>query len=385
MRNLIILYGPAGSGKTRFVQDNGLSNWHIDQASIRKIHTSPILDEHGQMVISSMADRRATEQLISVLTKKLEQSEFIICELAADAHRPGRMIRDIGALAKRHRYTVHCAAFGASPLPASAPGDAVQVVSPDRAERLVKKIANPIVDISHVDAIVAIGDIHANHAALDACLRQAEGKGKIAFLFCGDYINKGPEPAKTLRLLQDFRDRTPDCFMLSGNHELMLEHWAYRRGPSRDIFTRDTLSDLQAHDYSRRDARRFLAPLRDHVRLSWRGYDILATHGGLSAPIATPGFLSGSTKRLGSGQSGIDIDRLWERNAGSGRFIQIHGHRNHHAIEPGSGHSSYNLEGVDAFARIQGLVMKPDGDGLSTQCFSLPVTSTTRRAELKPS
>ena len=69
--------------------------------------------------------------------------------------------------------------------------------------------------------LAALGDIHSNHAALEACLEAAEAAGASVFLFMGDYVSDCACPQKTMRLLRECADKY-DCRFIRGNREQYL-------------------------------------------------------------------------------------------------------------------------------------------------------------------
>lgn len=398
MRTLLILRGPKRSGKTRFVTDNDLSAWHVDQTSLERFHSSLTMTEEGTLRPDQHAQRTALEHLFFLLKKKFEASEFIICEMDDTGHPlPGhrcnktdKIIRELSDIASTYRYeTVVCdfhrpAGAPAAPLPYFEedaagyyqanpwPGPETRL-TPAGLPDWIEKQKNPIIDLSHLDAIVAIGDVHAFHAPLSKCLSFAKGRENIAVVFTGDFINKGPHPAETLRLLDDFAARESNVFLLGGNHECGLEGWAWNRGPLRPGFTKMSLSALRKSGYRRHEARRFLSRLRDHYRFHWRGKDILVSHGGLSAPTDIPGLLPGNLMRMGVGPSDFDVDRHWERNNENPNHLQIHGHRNSHGLKPSDCLRSYNLEGIDSFNAIHGMVLKGNDRKIEVKGFAMPI------------
>lgn len=78
--------------------------------------------------------------------------------------------------------------------------------------------------------IYAIGDIHGCYAQLVALIEaivadvaQAGDDRPVSLVFCGDYVDRGPESAKVLAALVWLaRHATLDVTFLRGNHEAML-------------------------------------------------------------------------------------------------------------------------------------------------------------------
>ena len=74
--------------------------------------------------------------------------------------------------------------------------------------------------------IFAIGDIHGSlrklQSLMQRCERYAEGR-PMAFIFLGDYIDRGPESAGVVGYLLDLQSRMPErVIALKGNHEAMV-------------------------------------------------------------------------------------------------------------------------------------------------------------------
>ena len=74
--------------------------------------------------------------------------------------------------------------------------------------------------------VAVLSDIHGNHLALEACIREAQRRGVERFLFLGDYISDCAYPQKTLELLRKL-NRQYSCRFLRGNREeYMLQYRA---------------------------------------------------------------------------------------------------------------------------------------------------------------
>ncbi len=91
-----------------------------------------------------------------------------------------------------------------------------------------------------------LSDIHANLAALDACLRDARERGAERFVFLGDLVGYGPDPAAVIDRIRAIEG----AVVIQGNHDQ-----AVRAEPNRTnvgeavyrvlVYTREALSDEQ--------------------------------------------------------------------------------------------------------------------------------------------
>lgn len=69
----------------------------------------------------------------------------------------------------------------------------------------------------------AVGDIHGRVDLLTDLLARIDADQDQRIVFLGDYVDRGPNSAATLRLLYALQQRRPDqIFCLMGNHERMM-------------------------------------------------------------------------------------------------------------------------------------------------------------------
>ena len=69
----------------------------------------------------------------------------------------------------------------------------------------------------------AVGDIHGRADLLADLLARIEANEAEKIVFLGDYVDRGPDSAATLKLLFDLQQRRPDQIVcLMGNHEKMM-------------------------------------------------------------------------------------------------------------------------------------------------------------------
>ncbi len=102
--------------------------------------------------------------------------------------------------------------------------------------------------------IAALGDIHGNHFALEACLEQIEKMNIKTIVFLGDYITDCPYPEKTIKLLKSTQEKYHTYFVRGNREDYMISHhlnpnddWAYgsRYGSLLYTYEHLTLEDIE--------------------------------------------------------------------------------------------------------------------------------------------
>ncbi len=98
--------------------------------------------------------------------------------------------------------------------------------------------------------IAAMGDIHGNHIALEACMKWVYRNNIDGIAFLGDYISDCPYPEKTMRIIRNIPDAFRTWFVRGNREDYMLDHRynlteEWRRGSSRSgslLYTYQALS-----------------------------------------------------------------------------------------------------------------------------------------------
>ena len=80
--------------------------------------------------------------------------------------------------------------------------------------------------------LAALGDIHANVPAFEACLRAVDEAGVSTILFLGDYVSDCARPQDTMALLRACTKKY-DCRFIRGNREQYLLDYRARGGDWR--------------------------------------------------------------------------------------------------------------------------------------------------------
>ena len=75
--------------------------------------------------------------------------------------------------------------------------------------------------------IAVLGDVHSNHAALQAVIDYCMGKGITNYILLGDFISDCPNPQKTMELIYVLKQYFT-CYIVRGNREEYM--LSYRKG-----------------------------------------------------------------------------------------------------------------------------------------------------------
>lgn len=423
MRKLIILRGPANSGRSEFAREEGLLPWHIDQKTFEMAFCDPVMTGGGSMSLDRYQRGKFKDRLKEILGERFSRGSLVVFE-PTDTGAPAgkatvsasdRLVLEVAAQARAWRYDVLIIDFtehrqnedlkARSLELASRPTYGMPVVdssksqthfrrrvgyedaegvewvtAADLAGRVLDHIEPKFIDISRYRNVVAIGDIHGCYETLQRLLGDTGPRDDVAYIFLGDYINKGPRSAKVLTYLTETFENRANAFLLAGNHERALEDWVNSAPIHKKVFASTTLPDLEASKYRRKDARRFLAMLMDAARFKWGDLTILATHGGFTRPPSRLAVLSAEHLQHGAENSIFDVDSAWEAavisgsNPSTSEVIQVHGHRNGHFHPVCAGAGSFNLEGgVDAGGSMRAVVFsRLDAGGYKVSSLEVP-------------
>ncbi len=180
-------------------------------------------------------------------------------------------------------------------------------------DSLLDLIEPDVVDLGRWHNIVAIGDIHGCSRTLAKLTDNFEIRQDTAYIFLGDYINKGPCSGSVLQALLTRFMPQPNCFFLTGNHERHLDDWGRGATVTKKTFRATTLPSLESARFTQSDALTFLDRTIDAGRFHWRGLDILATHGGFARPPEALAPLSVEHFQMGTDGARFDTDTAWEK------------------------------------------------------------------------
>lgn len=361
MRNLVLLRGAAGCGKSTFIQKHGLERYTICPDNLRLLFQSPIMTVDGEFEISNKNDKQVWNLLFTVLEKRMERGEFTVVDAT---HARASFLAQYKTLLDRYRYRGFVVKF-------DVPVDEVLNRNKQRAsykwvpENVIREMCAKIAtqptpkymkeitpeqftetfqyrktDVSHYKKIHFIGDIHGCYVPLQEYFYSKTNGGcsvsvstlfpeNELFVFVGDYFDRGIQNVEVFHFLL-LASQLPNVILLEGNHEIHLKDWAWDGQIKSREFSNSTLPQFVAAGITTSMARQLVRKLVQIAYLDFHGAEILVTHGGL--PVIPENLLYIDTNTLIHGVGGYktDIDQIFfekgkERQI---RQMQIHGHRN---------------------------------------------------------
>lgn len=339
MRRLVLLRGIPGSGKTAWVKDYGLTKYSLSPDTLFEMTTSTTLSPTGEENVDQSRLFKFTMEIYErILEQRMQDGSFIVVDaLNIKSSDFDRYIR----LAKKYAYEIFCVDFSGVPLAdcikrkpdvlekrirqdyskmmSQKFPQNIRVVQPTKTTEILLKKK----DLSGYKRIHHIGDIHGCSTILLKCLSNMQEDE--LYIFCGDYINRGPDSVGVLRQLIDIMDR-PNVILLEGNHEGYLRKWIAGENTGYYEFESTTVPQLE-RSISRKAVKRFTGGLKECFWYSTDNKEVFTCHGGVSSMLGNPIFVP--SKDLISGCGSYTDTQICDDNfaKNSNGIIQIHGHR----------------------------------------------------------
>lgn len=362
MRNLLILVGSPGSGKSTWIKENNLQKYTISPDDIRLLLSAPQYNTNGQQVISQDNDGRVWKMLDEILEARMENGDFTIVDAT---HTREKYLKRYKQLADNYRYRLYVKRFDVEldelirrnnerDLHKFVPEEAIRLhyqrlqnlVIPnsiqqiDRIKEINEFIRNEVIN----KPLYVIGDIHGTIEPLQQFIDE-HGNEDAYYVFCGDYIDRGVNNVEVINLLMSL-SQLKNYIFLEGNHERWLWMWAndeISKIRSRE-FLNKTAKQLEDGCVSKKEVRIFYRKLRTFFSCELGDASILVSHGGVSTRypdfISTKQFING----VGDYESIDEVYETWKKND-PGRFVLVHGHRNIQKYPVQVSDRIFNLDG----------------------------------------
>jgi serine/threonine protein phosphatase 1 len=95
-----------------------------------------------------------------------------------------------------------------------------------KTRNTTNSVRTTFLDAFSYNRIWVIPDIHACYKSIKSLVGRIDPKkGKDLLIFLGDYINKGPEPEKTLDFLKGIQESLSTFFLLGNHDQMLLDYW----------------------------------------------------------------------------------------------------------------------------------------------------------------
>ena len=252
MRNLFILRGAPGSGKSTWIKENNLEPYTLSTDTIRLMYQSPITTVEGDLCISQNHDTAVWRLLFELLERRMDNGEMIIIDAT---HYKSSLISRYKDLVSKYRYRVNVVDFSAVPMETClernknrdsykyVPEDVIEkmyaclhddtevkksykVLTPEEAIKMINSPLEPF-DANEYEKVVIFGDIHGCYDPLKEYFDKNPFNEKYNYIFCGDYLDRGLQNKEVLEFLISLKDKK-NCVFLEGNHEKWLRIYSQK-------------------------------------------------------------------------------------------------------------------------------------------------------------
>lgn len=379
MRVLLLMRGAMGSGKSTWIEQNGLKPYTLCADDIRLLCQAPVLDVNGDYRISQKNEQVVWRTLFDILETRMKRGEFTVIDATNTKTSEMNRYKD---LAKKYRYRIYCVDMTDVPIEVAkernASRDSVKYVPEEAIDRAYARFANQKIpsgikaikpdeldtiwyrpmDLSEYDKVHIIGDIHGCYTALMEFMNKSDVNiyGNEYFIFLGDYLDRGIENVQTLEYLIDLHKNYKNVYFLEGNHEAHLRNWANDDDIMSPEFRNFTQPKLEAAGINKKDVRQFCRALGQCSYFKYHNSRVLVTHGGLSrlpenlTLVATEQMVKG----VGNYADAHDVDMAFMANEPDDNYeyFTVHGHRNETNENIFVNQHAYNLNGGVEFGGV---------------------------------
>lgn len=365
MRNLIVLRGCPGAGKSTWIKENGLEQYTLSPDNIRMLASAPILTEtNTDATISQENETYVWSLLYELLEKRMQNGDFTIIDAT---HSRSTDFSRYNSLCESYRYRKYVVSFTDVPkevcIERNHNRDAYKKVPDDVIEKMYARFetqektsgwvdvprdkfwetfSNKVFNYDNFERIHVIGDIHGCFNPLkEYILKQTHTEmqdnidqnnlaqflnDEDAYIFVGDYLDRGLQNKEVLEFMINICQKK-NVLLLEGNHERFVWYWANELDSeikSRE-FMNFTVPQIREIDPSK--MRQLYRKLGQMAYITFNGQEYFINHGGLNTfPEYLPLISTGQMIR-GVGAFKFPIDESYTENMKHKSIIQIHGHR----------------------------------------------------------
>lgn len=370
MRKLVILRGAMGCGKSTFIKEHQLERFTLSSDQIRLMFNAPQINIDYSEEIPQFNNKKVWELLYTILEERMKKGEFTIIDAVhayndesltiykklAEKYRYRLYILDFTDISKeevykrnqnREKYKIVpnesidrvYKAFSKEKI-----SSAFKIIKPENFDEIISN--NPR-NLDKYDKVHIIGDIHGCYSALKQYFEENPVNKNDAYIFVGDYFDRGIENFETFKLLNELSNNENMIFLV-GNHEDKLYKYACDDEFNMDYDIKNTIKEFEDNNVKKNEIRGFIKKLSQLSYIKFGENTFLITHGGVPyIPELSIDFYSTNSFIYGVDKYNVDIDKLYNDFMVNqdNKIYQIHGHRNFYKIKYDQYKYSLNLEG----------------------------------------
>lgn len=370
MRKLVILRGAMGCGKSTFIKEHQLERFTLSSDQIRLMFNAPQINIDYSEEIPQFNNKKVWELLYTILEERMKKGEFTIIDAVhayndesltiykklAEKYRYRLYILDFTDISKeevykrnqnREKYKIVpnesidrvYKAFSKEKISST-----FKIIKPENFDEIIRN--NPR-NLDKYDKVHIIGDIHGCYSALKQYFEENLVNKNDAYIFVGDYFDRGIENFETFKLLNELSNNENMIFLV-GNHEDKLYKYACDDEFNMDYDIKNTIKEFEDNNVKKSEIRGFIKKLSQLSYIKFGENTFLITHGGVPyIPELSIDFYSTNSFIYGVDKYNVDIDKLYNDFMVNqdNKIYQIHGHRNFYKIKYDQYKYSLNLEG----------------------------------------
>lgn len=396
MRDLIILRGCPGAGKSTWIKENGLEQYTLSPDNIRNMVCAPMLtSDKMNLSISQSNDNYVWSLLYELLEKRMQNGDFTIIDAT---HSKSSDFSRYNSLCETYRYRKYFVSFTDVPIETCKERNRTREEFKRVPEEVIDKMysrfqtqektsgwkeikkeefwntfENKLFDFNNYKKIHIIGDIHGCFEPLKKYILSqtfTEQQNNITpenlsqflndedfYLFVGDYTDRGIQNKEVLEFIYNICN-FKNVLLLEGNHEIWPYYYAtdqYEKIKSKEFLenTKEQIADIEPSKL-----RQIYRKLGQMAYFTFKGQDYFVTHAGLNRLPENLHLISTNQFIKGVGKWETDIDKIFTENS---NIIQIHGHRNPNYEDSDTELSSYSLEDrVEFGGNLRVLILEDD-------------------------
>lgn len=371
MRTLVILRGAPGAGKSTWIKNHNLEPYTLSPDNLRILCSTYDFKADGTFATAGnmQTEQQTWKILFELLEYRMTRGEFTVIDATASKTRD---INQYKELADQYRYRMYCVDFSTVPLEVCLQQNkmrpvekwvpeksieniyarfatqkvptGVQIIKPEDFDLILEK---PF-DLSDYKKVVFVGDIHGCYSTLMQYFN-TNFSDDAAYIFLGDYIDRGNENVETVKFLSSIMDKKNVC-LLEGNHERWLRSYGNSAPSKSKEFEDKTRRQFEVGGFTDRDSRMLYRKLRQFSHFTYNGLDVLACHGGIPHMNKNLLYIPADyfIKGVGTYNEYVDIAETWMNQTAENQFL-VHGHRNTGGHPAQIADRVFNLEGSVEF------------------------------------